>query len=410
LRDLTRTALNIEDLRQLSRRRLTKALFEFCDRGSEDEVLMRDNRTALDAIKLLPRVLQNVSGRDPSVTLFGNRQKLPLVIPPTGAAGWVWYRGETAMARAATASGIPFTLASNSNTPMEQVLARGGGTQWFQLYVWRDAEAALGTVERARDAGFAGLVLTVDSSTHNNREWDIRNGAVFPPKVTGRTVVDGLLHPRWTLGTLGRYFAAERGMPGFPNVNVPDDYKGGYASGRSQGFFRRNDTLTWEFVRRVRDLWPRTLILKGILHPDDAVAAADCGADGIFVSNHAGNVLDAGVPAITMLPHIVAAAGDRLTIIADSGFRRGSDVLKAIALGADAVGIGRASLYGAAVAGEAGVQRAIDIFDAEIRRTMANIGVRDLASLTRDHVLLPGEVRSFGCAVNPTEAARNRLE
>jgi isopentenyl diphosphate isomerase/L-lactate dehydrogenase-like FMN-dependent dehydrogenase len=409
LSDLTRTALNIEDLRQLSRRRLTKALFEFCDRGSEDEVLMRDNRAALDAIKLLPRVLHDVSDRDPAVTLFGKRHDLPIVISPTGAAGWVWYRGETAMARAAAAAGIPFTLASNSNTPMEQVLARGGGTQWFQLYVWRDIEAALATVERAREAGYAGLVLTVDSTTYNNREWDIRNGAVFPPKVTGRTIVDSLRHPRWTLGTLGRYLAADRGMPAFPNVNVPAGYDKVYVSGRSQGFFRRNDTLTWDFVRRVRDLWPGTLIVKGILHPADAVTAADCGADGIFVSNHAGNVLDAGVPAITMLPHIVAAAGGRLTIIVDSGFRRGSDVLKAMALGADAVGIGRASLYGAAAAGEAGVRRAIAIFEAEIRRTMGNVGVRDLASLTRDHVMLPGDIRPFEGDVDPAAAACDRL-
>ena len=393
--DLTRVALNIEDLRRLSRRRLTKALFEFCDRGSEDEVQMRDNRNALDAMKLVPRVLQDVSGRDPSTTLFGRKHGLPLVISPTGPAGWGWYRGETVMARAAAAADIPFTLASNSNTPMEQVLARGGGTQWFQLYVWRDVDAALVTVERARAAGMAALVLTVDTATHNNREWDIRNGAVFPPKATVRTVVDSLRHPRWTLGTLARYLAAERAMPGFPNVNVPPGEGNAYVSGKSQGFFRRNDTLTWDFVRRVREMWPRTLIVKGILHPADAVKAADCGADGIFVSNHAGNVLDAGVPAITMLPHVRAAVGDRLTIIVDSGFRRGSDVLKALALGADAVGVGRASLYGAAVAGEAGVSRALDIFDAEIRRTMANIGVSDLRSLTRDHVLMPGESRSF---------------
>lgn len=410
LSDLTRTALNIEDLRQLSRRRLTKALFEFCDRGSEDEVLMHDNRAALNAIKLLPRVLHDVSGRDPAVTLFGKQHDLPILISPTGAAGWVWYRGETEMARAAAAANIPFTLASNSNTPMEQVLARGGGTQWFQLYVWREIDAALVTVERAREAGFDALVLTVDSATYNNREWDIRNGAVFPPRVTGQTIVDGLRHPRWTLGTLGRYLAAERSMPGFPNVNLPAGYDEIYVSGKSQGFFRRNDTLTWDFVRRVREMWPRTLIVKGVLHPDDAVTAADCGVDGIFVSNHAGNVLDAGVPAITMLPHIAAAAGGRLKIIFDSGVRRGSDVLKAMALGADVVGIGRASLYGAGAAGEAGVSRAIAILDSEIRRTMGNIGVTDLASLTRDHVLLPGEERDFGAGLNSKEAVHNRLE
>jgi (S)-mandelate dehydrogenase len=395
--DLTRTALNIDDLRRMSRRRLTKALFEFCDRGSEDEVAMRDNRAALDRIKLLPRVLQDVSARDPGITLFGKKQALPILIGPTGIAGWLWYRAEIAMARAAADAGVPFTLSSTANTPMETVLAEGGGTQWYQLYIWRDAEAALVTAARARDAGFEALVVTVDSPTYNNRESDIRNGAVYPPKVTLQSAVDSLRHPRWLFGTMGRYVLAERGMPGFPNVHVPaGDTDDGYAAGQGTGFLTRNDSLDWDFIRRLRDLWPRTLIVKGILHPADAVRAADCGADGIFVSNHAGNVLDAAPPPIDVLPHIVAAAGDRLTIIVDSGFRRGSDVLKALALGADAVAIGRASLYGVSAAGEPGARRALAIFDAEIRRTMGNLGVRDIASLGRGHVLLPGEAPFVG--------------
>jgi len=192
MKDLMRKALNIEDLRRMAKRRLTRALFEFSDRGSEDEVAMRDNRAALERIKLLPGVLKDVSGRDTAITLFGKPQALPLVIAPTGPAGWVWYRGEIALARAAAAAGIPFTLATTSCTPMETVLAEGGGTQWFQLYVWRDAEAALTTVARARDAGFEALVLTVDSPTFNNREFDIRNGARTPPKITVQTALDGL--------------------------------------------------------------------------------------------------------------------------------------------------------------------------------------------------------------------------
>ena len=391
MKDLNRKALNIEDLRRMARRRLTRALFEFCDRGSEDEVAMRDNRAALERIKLLPRVLNDVSDRDTGITLFGKRQALPLLIAPTGPAGWVWYRGEIALAHAAAAAGIPFTLATTSCTPMERVLAEGGGTQWFQLYAWRDAEAALTTVARARDAGFEALVLTVDSPTFNNREFDIRNGASTPPKITVKTALDGLRHPRWLLGTFGRYLWEERGMPGLPNIHFPDTAAQNYTPGQNQGFLSRSDSLDWEFLRRVRDLWPRTLVVKGILHPDDAVKAADCGADGIFVSNHAGNVLDAAVQPIEVLPHIVGAAGDRLTIIVDSGFRRGSDVLKGLALGADVVGIGRAALYGLGAAGEAGVRRAIAIFEAEIRRTMGNLGVRDIASISRDHVLLQGE-------------------
>ena len=402
--DLTRTALNIDDLRRMARRRLTKALFEFADRGSEDEVAMRDNRAALDRIKLLPRVLEDVSGRDPSVTLFGKRHAMPVLIGPTGIAGWVWYRAEIAMARAAADAGVPFTLSSSANTPMETVLAEGGGTQWYQLYVWRDAEAALVTAARARDAGFEALVVTVDSPTYNNRESDIRNGAVYPPRVTMQSAIDSMRHPRWLFGTLGRYVLAERGMPGFPNIHVPSGQSGSYSAGAGAGFLVRNDSLTWDYVCRLRDLWPRTLIIKGILHPDDAVRAADCGADGIFVSNHAGNVLDSAPPPIDVLPHIAAAVGDRLTIIVDSGFRRGSDVLKAMALGADAVAIGRPSLYGVGAAGEPGVRRALAIFDAEIRRTMGNLGLRDIASLTRDYVLLPGETPSCTAASHPGPA------
>lgn len=404
MKDLTKKALNIEDLRRMARRRLTKALFEFCDRGSEDEVAMRDNRAALERIKLLPNVLNDVSGRDTGVTLFGKRQALPLVIAPTGPAGWVWYRGEIALARAAAAAGIPFTLATTSCTPMETVLAEGG-TQWFQLYVWRDAEAALSTVARARDAGFEALVVTVDSPTFNNREFDIRNGASTPPKITVKTALDALRHPRWLVGTVGQYMREEGGLPAFPNIHFPESHNDAaqqtYTPGQNQGFLSRNDSLDWDYLRRLRDLWPRTLIVKGILRPDDAVKAADCGADGIFVSNHAGNVLDAAAQPIEMLPHIAAAAGDRLTIIVDSGFRRGSDVLKGLALGADAVGIGRAALYGLGAAGEPGVCRAIAILEAEIRRTMGNLGVRDIASIRRDHVLMPGDAPTMPSGSSP---------
>jgi L-lactate dehydrogenase (cytochrome)/(S)-mandelate dehydrogenase len=399
--DPTRSALNIEDLRRMARRRLTRALFEFCDRGSEDEVATRDNRAAIERIKLLPRVLENVSTRDPAITLFGKRQSLPILIGPTGVAGWTWYRAEIALARAAAEFAIPYTLPSTSNTAMERVLAEGGGTQWFQLYVWREVEPALVSAARARDAGFEALVVTVDSPTYNNREFDIRNGAAIPPRITPRAVIDSALHPRWLLGTLARYVIAERGLPGQPNVHIPEAYRSteDYTAGPAKGFFSRNDTLDWDFLRRVRELWPRTLIVKGILHPGDALKAADCGADGIFVSNHGGNVLDMAAQPIEMLPHIVEAAGDRLTIIVDSGFRRGSDVLKGLALGADAVAIGRPTLYGVAAAGEAGARRAIAILDAEIRRTMGNLGIRDIASLSRDHVLVPGEPPRFGATV-----------
>lgn len=385
--DLSRKALNIEDLRQMARRRLTKALFQFIDRGSEDGIALRHNREALERIKLLSRVLNDTSRRDPAITLFGKPQALPLVIGPTGPAGYAWYRGETALARAAAKAGIPFTIASTSNTAMEDILANGGGTQWYQLYVWRDMEASMVAVGRARDAGFEALVLTVDSTIPYNREFDIRNGVTFPVRITPRNAIDTLLHPRWLFGTLGRYVLAERHMPRYVNIQIPDTF----SPTEVRGFLFKNDTLDWDFLRRVRDMWPRTLIVKGILHPDDAVMAADCGADGVIVSNHGGIASDSAPAPIDVLPSVVAAVGGRTTVIVDSGFRRGSDVLKGMALGADAVIIGRATLYGVAAAGEAGATRALEILAAEIHRTMGVLGVSDIASLNRDHVILPGQ-------------------
>ena len=399
--DLAKKALNIEDLRRMAKRRLTKSLFDFCDKGSEDQVAMRDNRAALDRIKVMPRAPRDVSQRDPGITLFGEKLGLPLLIAPTGPAGFVWYRGETQLARAAAKKNIPFTLASTSNTAMERVIENGGGTQWFQLYVWRNPEAAFVTGQRAREAGFKALVVTVDSPVYNNREIDVRNGLVFPPRITPKAAVDGLLHPRWLIGTAGRYFLAEGRLPAFTNIHIPDEDKAeatGYVSASSGSFLNRNASLDWDYVARLREMWPHKLLIKGILHPDDAVAAVENGADGIFVSNHAGNVNDTAITPWDALPAIVDAVGGRTTIIADSGVRRGSDVLKGLALGADAIAIGRATLYGVGAAGEAGASRALDILDAEIRRTMAVMGVCDIASITRDNIRLPHELPVSGTA------------
>lgn len=399
--DLARKALNIEDLRRMAKRRLTKALFDFCDKGSEDQVAMRDNRAALDRIKLMPRVLRNTSERHARSKIFGKEHGLPLLIGPTGPAGFVWYRGETELARAAAKANIPFTLASTSNTDMEKVYANGGGTQWFQLYVWRDPEAAFVTIQRALDAGFEALVVTVDSPVYNNREIDVRNGLVFPPKVNMKTAIDSLLHPRWLIGTAGRYYRAEGKLPAFTNIHIPEDAKAeatGYVSAKSKSFLNRDDTMDYDYLRRIRDLWPHKLLVKGILHPEDAVMVADAGADGIFVSNHAGNTNDTAITPWDALPAIVDAVGDTMTVIADSGVRRGSDVLKALALGADAVAIGRATLYGVGAAGEAGATRALEILEAEILRTMAVLGVNNIPSITREYVRLPSELPVSGSA------------
>jgi isopentenyl diphosphate isomerase/L-lactate dehydrogenase-like FMN-dependent dehydrogenase len=369
----------------MARRRLTRAIFDFIDRGSEDDVALRHNREAIERIKLRPRVLNDVSGRDPAITLFGKAQRLPLVIGPTGPAGFAWYRGEIALARAAAKAGIPFTLASTSNTAMERVIAEGGGRQWFHLYIWRDMEASLVAVGRAERAGFEALVLTVDSTVPYNREADVRNGVTFPFRPTPRNMIDTLFHPRWLFGTIGRYVLSEKRLPRYVNIRIPEELR----PSEVRGFLAKNDTLNWDFLRRLRDMWPRKLVIKGILHPDDAVMAADCGADAVVVSNHGGIANDAAIAPIDALPGIVAAVDGRIPVIVDSGFRRGSDVLKGLALGADAVMVGRATLYGLAAAGEAGATRALDILEAEIRRTMGVLGCTSIAALTPDHVVLP---------------------
>jgi isopentenyl diphosphate isomerase/L-lactate dehydrogenase-like FMN-dependent dehydrogenase len=383
--DLTVAALDIEDLRQMARRRLPKSLFDFIDLGSDNDVALRHNRAALEQIKLRGRVLVDVSTRDPAITLLGVRQTLPLVVGPTGPAGYVWYRGETALARAAAKAGIPFTIASTSNTAMEAILKNGGGRQWYQLYVWRDLETSLKTALRAREAGFEALMLTVDSIVNYSRKADVRNGATFPVRFTPRNTLDAFLHPRWMIGTMGRYVWAERGLPRYPNIPALD----GVPLADSRNHLVKNDTMTWDFLRRLRDLWPRKLIVKGILHPADALKAADSGADALIVSNHGGISNDAAPAPIDVLPAIVAALDKRIAVIVDSGFRSGADVLKGLALGADAVMIGRPTLYGLAAAGEAGAARALEIFAADLRRMMGVMGCVDLAEAKRDWVILP---------------------
>ncbi len=385
MKDDTLGLYNTADLREAARRRLPKGLFEFMDRGNDDELAMRDNRRALDSIKLKPRVLVDVSKRSQEISLFGKKQQMPIIVAPTGSAGLAWYEGEIALARAAAAHGIPFTLAVGSMTPMEKV-AQVGGTLWFQLYMWPDRSLSHRLVARARDAGFEALVLTVDTPVAPGREYNLRNGFTIPFKFTRRNVVDVLMHPRWLLGVLSRYIATT-GMPRYQNFPAHMQTRiTALPMGRSSAM---NDTLTWNDVRELRKLWPRKLIVKGIQHPHDAVLAADCGADAVVLSNHGGRVLDSTTAPILVLPQVVDAIGKRITVIVDSGFRRGSDVVKALALGADAVMLGRAPLHGIASAGEPGALRAIQIFHDEIDRVMALIGCTSVADLNPDYVVMP---------------------
>ncbi|MBI3057021.1 MAG: alpha-hydroxy-acid oxidizing protein [Betaproteobacteria bacterium] len=386
MKDRSAGAYNIEDLREIARRRVPKGMFEFVDRGAEDEVALRNNRTAFERIRLKPRALIDVSKRSQEITLFGKPQKMPIAIAPTGSAGLMWHDGEIALARAAAAAGIPFTLATGSMTAMEKIAAQAGGRLWFQLYMWPDRSLSHKLVERASTAGFEALVVTVDGAVSGNREYNLRNGFTIPFTFTRRNVSDVLMHPEWLLGVLARYVFTT-GMPRYENY--PSEFKHRITAQPMGKGMLLNDSLTWDDLRVLRRMWPRTLIVKGILHPQDARLAADCGADGIVVSNHGGRNLDSSMAPIEVLPEIVDAVGKRITVIVDSGFRRGSDVVKALALGARAVLIGRPTLYGTAAGGEAGAARAIAIFREEVERMLALRGCPGIAALNREY-LVPG--------------------
>jgi len=387
MKDKSRGAYNIDDLREIARRRVPKGMFEFVDRGAEDEVALRNNRTAFERIRLKPRALVDVSRRSQEITLFGNPQQMPIAIAPTGSAGLMWHDGEIALARAAAAAGIPFTLATGSMTAMEKIAVQAGGRLWFQLYMWPDRSLSHKLVERASAAGYEALVVTVDGAVPGNREYNLRNGFTIPFTFTRRNVTDVLMHPEWLLGVLARYVFTT-GMPRYENY--PSEFKHRITAQPMGKGMLLNDSLNWDDLRVLRGMWPRTLIVKGILHPQDAVHAADCGADGVVVSNHGGRNLDSSMAPIEVLPEVVDAVGKRITVMVDSGFRRGSDVVKALALGAQAVLIGRPTLYGTAAGGEAGAARAIAIFREEIDRVLALLGCPGIAALNREY-LVPGD-------------------
>ncbi|MFN7087015.1 MAG: alpha-hydroxy acid oxidase [Burkholderiales bacterium] len=381
-----RQAYNIEDLRQLAKERLPRVAFEFLDRGTEDEVTLRDNRADFERIRFRPRTLTDVSGRSQKVEIFGKTSSSPFGIAPTGAAGLYCFDGDVALARAAAAAGVPFILSTASFVSMERVAAEAGGTKWFQLYMSKDREAAEKLVTRARDCGYEALVVTTDVPVGGNREYNRRNGFEIPFRLNLANMIDGALHPRWLVNVFLRTLL-DSGVPRFQNV---DTNTGGRIISKNLGEFRaRREALDWSDFRWLRKIWSRPLMVKGVLGAEDAKCAADNGADGVFVSNHGGRQLDGAVSAIAALPEVADAMNGRIAVFLDSGVRRGSDVVKALALGADMVFVGRAPLYGAAVAGQAGIERALALLAGEVDRVMALLGCRNIADLGPQYLRVP---------------------
>jgi isopentenyl diphosphate isomerase/L-lactate dehydrogenase-like FMN-dependent dehydrogenase len=283
-------------------------------------------------------------------------------------------------------------------TAMEKVAEEAGGTLWFQLYMWPDRSLSHKLVERAKAAGYEALVVTVDGVVPGNREYNLRNGFTIPFTFTRGNITDVLLHPRWLLGVLARYLVTT-GMPRYQNY--PTDIKYRITAGPMGRSSMRNDSLNWDDLRALRKMWPHRLLVKGLLHPQDALMAADCGADGVIVSNHGGRNLDTVISPIEALPEVVDAVGKRVAVLVDSGFRRGTDVIKALALGAHAVQIGRATLYGVAAGGEAGARRAISIFRGEIDRVIALLGCNSISELSTEHLQAPDVPLRATDAVRP---------
>jgi isopentenyl diphosphate isomerase/L-lactate dehydrogenase-like FMN-dependent dehydrogenase len=374
---------NIGELREAARRRLPRGVFEFFDRGSEDEASLRGNREAFARIKLRNKVLVDVSRRSMATSLFNKPMSMPLAIAPTGVAGVCWFQGEAELARAAATAGVPFTLATPSVTSIETIAAVEGGRKWFQLYMWRERELSYALVKRAQDAGFEALILTVDTPAPPIREYNRRNGFSMPFQPNLRALFDMALHPRWLATVMARYLASD-GMPKLAH------YPQGAASRMAPGVAAapkgavpnlRGDDLTWDDVRRLRDVWKGPLMIKGVHLPEDAARAVEEGLDAVIVSNHGGRNLDSSVAPIEVLPEIAAEVGGRIPVLLDSGVRRGGDVVKALALGASAVLSGRPALYGLSVAGEAGALHAISLLRREIDATMAFTGSASVADI-----------------------------
>lgn len=388
---VVKNAHNVADLRAQARAVLPRAIFEFVDRGTEDEHLLAGNLSALARIKLAPRTLRDVAQRDMSVELFGRRQPLPMVIAPTGIADLMCHRGESAIANAATKAGLPFSLATSSTTSIETIGKIAAPTGfWMQMYLWERRDLSWQVVDRAAAAGAEVLILTVDTPVWPLREFNKRNGMSNPIRPNPRLALDFALHPRWSLGTLGRYMV-QGGVPQF--ANYPREIGGKITGTVSR--MANSASVCWTDVAELRKRWTGKLVLKGILHPEDAKLAREHGADGIAVSNHGGRNFDSSPAAIDVLPGIVDAVGKDLTVLFDSGVRRGADVLKALAIGAKAVLIGRPTLYGAAAGGEAGAARAIELLSNEIDLAMAMLGITSLGELDRSY-LLPGTLPGSG--------------
>ena len=382
MKDLT-LMTNIEDLRQVCYRNVPKMFYEYVDTGSWTQTTYRENRTDFEPIKFKQKILVDMANRSLETELLGKKVKFPAMTAPVGFMGMMWADGEIHMARAAQKFGIPFTLSTMSICSIEDLVEAGVEPFWFQLYVMRDREFMKDLIRRAKAANCSALVVTVDLQVLGNRHRDIKNGLSTPPKFTIPNLINLSTKIPWGLRYLKNRRWTFRNIAGHAK-NVSD--LSSLSSWTKEQF---DPSLQWSDIEEIKNLWGGKIILKGIMLPEDAQLAVKHGADAIIVSNHGGRQMDGTLSSIKALPDIVAAVGDKTEVWIDSGFYTGQDMLKAWAMGAKGVMLGRAPVYGLGAYGEEGVTRALQILYDEMNTTMAFAGHRDIKDVTSD-ILIPG--------------------
>ena len=369
-----RKGYSIEAMRELARQTLPRAVFDFADGAAEDEKTLRRNETAFDDFVLLPKPLNGATTRDLSIELFGRTLSMPVIIGPTGLSGLFWPEGERCTARAASAAGTAFCLSHGSVCRLEDI-DEGAGPRWMQVFIYTDRGFTRELVERAKAAGYDALVLTVDNQLLGNRERDIRNGFTIPPRFGVAALAEMSSKAAW----LWRMRNALRHIT-FGNYVRPGE-KAELQTLAQRMSALLDPSMSWEDVEEIRRIWRGPLILKGVLHPDEAREAIQRGVDAVVVSNHGGRQLDGAIASLDALPAVVDAVGGRLPVLMDGGVRRGADVVKALALGASACLLGRPQLWGVATAGEGGVAHVLDIYRREIDRVMGLCGISRIADI-----------------------------
>jgi len=374
-------AASVADLRRIARRRLPRGVFDYIDGGAEDEVSLGRNVAGFSRLEFRPRVLRDVGAVDTSTTLLGRHLAFPLVLAPTGFTRIADPQGELSVARAGARAGIPYALSTLSTRSIEEVRAVSDGRLWFQVYTWRDRGLVEEMVNRAAAAGYEAIVLTVDTAVLGRRERDVRRGFTLPPKIGPGTIVDGLVHPGWTWGFV-------RAEPiAFSNVTGKSVGDGTDAISLAQYVNDQFDpSLSWRDVEWLRSVWHGPIVLKGIQTVEDARLSVEHGVEAIALSNHGGRQLDGAPSMIELLPDVAAAVSGETEIILDGGVRRGSDIVKALSLGADAAMAGRAYLYGLGAGGEVGVDHVLGLLATDVRRVMALIGAGSVGELSPELV------------------------